>query len=213
MVLFFTRLWLPRLRCYQGKKPGSSSFFLKRYHSINPQRSPLLKMSRPNLILTGFMATGKTTVGKILAEQLSYTFVDTDELIARKTKMSIADIFSEKGEAFFRKLESDTALELSQKQGFVISTGGGFMLNPVNKALLGEKGHVFCLVATAQEIFRRVSNPSATKRPLLETANPLQRIEKLMREREPAYGDFTQISTSGKTPEEVVVDIIGRFQP
>lgn len=158
------------------------------------------------------MATGKTTVGKLLAEQLSYTFVDTDELIVKKTKMSVNDIFREKGEAVFRKLESDTALELSQKEGFVISTGGGFMLNPVNKAALGAKGHVFCLVATAQEIFCRVSKPSATKRPLLETANPLQRIEKLMKERESIYGDFTQISTSGKTPEEVVLDIVGRFQ-
>ena len=159
------------------------------------------------------MATGKTTVGKLLAEQLSYTFVDTDELIARKTKMSIADIFREKGEAFFRKLESDIALELSQKQGFVISTGGGFMLNSVNKSLLAERGHVFCLVATAQEIFCRVSNPSATKRPLLETVNPLQCIEKLMKEREHVYGDFTQISTSGKTPKEVVFDIVDRFKP
>ncbi len=169
-------------------------------------------MSRPNLILTGFMATGKTTVGKLLAEQLSYTFVDTDELIVKKAKMSVANIFREKGEAFFRKLESDMALELSQKEGFVISTGGGFMLNPVNKAALNEKGHVFCLVATAQEIFSRASKPSAIKRPLLETANPLQRIEELMKERESAYGDFTQISTSGKTPEEVVFDIVGRFK-
>ena len=169
----------------------------------------LIQMTRPNIILTGFMATGKTTVGKFLAEKLNYSFVDTDELIVKRTKMSIADIFSEKGEAFFRQLESDIAFELAQKEGLVISTGGGFMLNPVNKEALLDKGYAFCLVATPQEIFRRISKPSATRRPLLETSNPLQRIEKLMKERKKAYGDFTQISTSGKTPEHVVSDIIG----
>ena len=76
----------------------------------------MVKMSRPNIILTGFMATGKSTVGRLLARHLGYEFIDTDSLIVERSGMSVADIFSEKGEAAFREMESEIALELGQKE-------------------------------------------------------------------------------------------------
>jgi shikimate kinase len=81
-------------------------------------------MSKPNIILTGFMATGKTTVGKGLAEQLGYAFVDTDELIAERSGQTVAEIFREKGEAAFRRMEAENARELGEKDGLFGSTGG-----------------------------------------------------------------------------------------
>lgn len=169
-------------------------------------------MSRPNVILTGFMATGKTTVGKLLADKLGYEFVDTDELIAQRNAMSIADIFRKKGEAAFRRMESALARELGDKQGLVISTGGRLMLDPANAAALSRQGRVFCLVATPEEIFNRVSKDKHVKRPLLEAADPMQRIMELIQQREADYGRFPQMVTSEKTPDEVTRYLIGIFQ-
>ena len=109
-------------------------------------------MAKDNIILTGFMATGKTTVGKLLADQMGYQFVDTDELIEERVGLTIAEIFQKKGEDAFRKMESDLAKELADKEGLVISTGGRFMLDPDNAEILIRHGLVFCLVATPEEI-------------------------------------------------------------
>ena len=93
-------------------------------------------MTRPNIIITGFMGTGKTTVGKRLAAALGYDFVDTDELIVARTGQTIEEIFKEKGEAAFREMEAAIARELSEKEGTVIATGGGTMLDRDNAAAL-----------------------------------------------------------------------------
>lgn len=166
-------------------------------------------MIEPNIVLTGFMATGKTTVGKLLAKHLNYEFVDTDELIVHRAGMSVADLFQEKGEEVFRKMESDIARELGDKEGLVISTGGRMMLDPQNAAALSRKGQVFCLVATPEEIFDRVSKDTHAKRPLLETADPMQQVTELLRQREEGYGKFSQMRTSAKTPDEVTSNLIG----
>jgi len=169
-------------------------------------------MSRPNIILTGFMATGKTTVGKLLAEQLGYAFVDTDDLIVERSGQSIPGIFREKGETAFRNMESEIARELGQKEGFVISTGGRLMLDAGNAAALARTGRVFCLVATPEEILERVSKDKHVKRPLLEVANPMARIVELMQQREDDYGRFSQLLTSAKSPDEVTQNLVGIFQ-
>jgi shikimate kinase len=169
-------------------------------------------MSKPNIILTGFMATGKTTVGKQLAEQLGYAFVDTDELIAERSGQTIGEIFREKGEAAFRRLESEIAQELGEKEGLVVSTGGGLMLNPANAAALGRRGRVFCLVATPEEILDRISKDEHVKRPLLEAPDPMLRIVELMRQREVGYGRFRQMATSGKTLDEITQELISILQ-
>ena len=169
-------------------------------------------MSKPNIILTGFMATGKTTVGKQLAEQLGYAFVDTDELIAERSGQTIGEIFREKGEAAFRRLESEIAQELGEKEGLVVSTGGGLMLNPANAAALGRRGRVFCLVATPEEILQRVESDTHARRPLLEVPDPIERIVELLRQREEDYARFPQMVTSAKTPDEVTRNLVGIFQ-
>ncbi len=158
---------------------------------------------RKNIILTGFMATGKTTIGKALAITLGYAFVDTDHLIEDRSGQSIAQIFREKGETVFRTLETDVARELGQKEGFVIATGGGMVLDPVNAKALEKQGRIFCLTATPEDILERASRDGAV-RPLLEGANPMERITQLMKDRQEVYRHFTQVDTTGKTPEEVV---------
>ena len=169
-------------------------------------------MSQKNIILTGFMATGKTTVGKLLAEELGYKFVDTDDVIVERSKMTIPDIFRTRGEAAFRRIESEVARDLGEREGLVISTGGGMMLNPDNAAVLSRKGRVFCLVATLEEILDRVLKDRHVKRPLLEASDPMQRIVDLMAEREEDYGSFPQMVTSEKTPDEVTRNLMGIFK-
>jgi len=169
-------------------------------------------MSKPNIILTGFMATGKTTVGQLLAEHFGYAFVDTDELIVERSGQTVAEIFREKGEAAFRRMESEIAQELGEKEGLVVSTGGRLMLDPANAAALGRRGRVFCLVATPEEILQRVESDTHVRRPLLEVPNPIERIVELMQQREEDYGRFQQMVTSAKTADEVTRNLVGIVQ-
>lgn len=169
-------------------------------------------MSRPNIILTGFMATGKTTVGKLLADHLGYDFVDTDTLIAERSRQTIDEIFHAKGEAAFREMEAAISRELGEKEGLVIATGGRLMLDATNAAVLCKRGRVFCLVATPEEILDRVSKDKHVKRPLLDDPNPMQRIIELMNQRAEDYGRFPQMPTSEKTPDEVTRNLIGILQ-
>lgn len=169
-------------------------------------------MSRPNIILTGFMGSGKTTVGNLLAKQLDYHFIDTDQLIEERVGMTVQELFRTQGEAVFRDMEAAVARELGAKQGLVVSTGGRLMLDPGNAKALGDSGRVFCLVATPEEIFKRVSTDESNKRPLLETANPMDRIIGLMQERQAGYGQFSQLVTTAKSANEVTQNLIGIFQ-
>jgi len=168
-------------------------------------------MARSNIILTGFMGTGKSTVGKLLAEQLDYEFVDTDELIQSRTGQTIPEIFREQGEAAFRGMEAAVARELGEKEGMVIATGGRMMLDAANAEALCRRGQVFCLVATPEEILQRVSADACFERPLLESPNPMERIVELMQERKAGYGRFTQLITSGKSPAEVAGELLKIF--
>lgn len=167
----------------------------------------------PNIVLTGFMATGKTTVGRLLADRLGFAFVDTDDLIAARAGRSVARIFAEMGEAAFRRMESEAAKDLGAREGLVISTGGRLMLDPENAAALSRGGRVFCLAATAEEILRRLSAGGRAQRPLLADApDPMKRILRLLAEREPGYGRLPQVRTSGKTPEQVADTILAAYR-
>jgi shikimate kinase len=160
-------------------------------------------MTKPNIIITGFMGTGKTTVGKLLATQLGYDFVDTDELIVARSGQTVEEIFQDKGEEAFREMEAIVAMELGGKEGLVISTGGRTMLDPTNAAALSKRGRIFCLVATPEEIMEHLARAPEVRRPLLDGSNPMARIVEIMREREEGYARFPQLVTSGKSPEEL----------
>lgn len=167
-----------------------------------------MKKEKKNIVLTGFMGTGKTTVGKLLAAELGYEFIDTDELIEARCGRSIPDIFRESGEEAFRRMEADLARELAEREGLVIATGGRLMLDPANATALCRKGRVFCLAATPEEIVNRLIKDDEPSRPLLTVPNPGERITKLLQQREDAYGRFTQVMTNDKNPKEVARDII-----
>jgi shikimate kinase len=164
---------------------------------------------KQNVVLTGFMGVGKTTIGRLLAEQLGYAFVDTDALIEMRTGRSIPAIFAESGEGAFRALEREVALELGGEEGLVIATGGRLMLDPVNAAALTENGRVFCLTAAPEEILARLSADSSNERPLLSGDDPARRIAELLAARQAAYEQFEQVATDGKRVGEVVDVLLG----
>jgi shikimate kinase / 3-dehydroquinate synthase len=160
-----------------------------------------------NIVLTGFMGTGKTTVGRLLAERLGYEFVDTDQLI-EKRHGKIAEIFRTRGEDAFRRIERELAAELADRDRLVISTGGRLMLDPRNVTNLTRKGRVFCLVATPDEILDRVtSDLSSAERPLLSVPDPRERIVELLAERGPDYRRFAQLTTDAVSPDAVAADL------
>ena len=164
-----------------------------------------------NIILTGFMGTGKTTVGKLLAKRLQRPFIDTDALIVERDGRSIADIFAQDGEAAFRAWERTVAFELAQQQGLIIATGGRLMLDAENAAALSASGQVFCLTAVPQTILARVKNNA--KRPLLNVPNPAAQIQQLLEQRREGYGRFPQICTDGQTSEQVAKEIMNMLDP
>ncbi|MGD9330299.1 MAG: shikimate kinase [Desulfobacterales bacterium] len=166
-----------------------------------------------NIILTGFMGTGKTTVGRRLAKRLGYAFVDTDALIEARCAMAVHEIFRERGEAFFRGMEATLARELATAVQQVIATGGRLMLDDRNAAVLSPTGPVFCLWATPEEVLARVARDTVALRPLLSGPAPEDRIRALFEERRRGYARFTPIVTSGKTIAAVVQELYAILCP
>lgn len=168
-------------------------------------------MMLPSIVLTGFMGTGKTTVGRLLAARTGRVFVDTDELIAWRAGKSIADIFGDEGELAFRCREAELAQELSGRDGLVIATGGRLMLDPTNAEALSQNSQVICLTATPKEILARIQS-DGTRRPLLEVDDPAGQIDRLLGERTAAYQQFRQLSSTGRSPLEIAAELAD-FQP
>ncbi len=164
--------------------------------------------NKTKIILTGFMGTGKTTVGKLLADNLNYRFIDTDELIESRNNRSISDIFQELGENAFREMERAIVKEVAELNGVVISTGGRLMLDPENVNALSRNSRVLCLVATPDEILTRVSDDQEHKRPLLSVPNPKERIVELLQERNDKYRRFPQIVTNEKKPTDIAKGLV-----
>jgi len=163
-----------------------------------------------NIVLVGFMGSGKTTIGRALAGQLKRDFVDMDiELEARAGK-PIPRIFTEDGEPVFRRMERDLAVELSRRSNLVIAAGGGIVLNPDNIRDFSATGHVICLQASPDEILRRVA--ASTQRPLLEQGDKGKRIRKLLNVRQPLYNAIPcQVETTGKNIADVVADVMDKI--
>lgn len=131
------------------------------------------------------MGTGKTTLGRHLAQHWRTRFIDTDHEIERMAKMRIPEIFAQKGEAEFRRLEREWVENHMPEGGCVIATGGGLVVPEGMAELLKKKGVVICLFATPETVYRRTSGSS--HRPLLQSENPLDRIRELLAARDPAY--------------------------
>ena len=140
---------------------------------------------KPNLVLVGFMGTGKTDVGRKVAARLNLTFLDTDDLIEERAGKKISEIFADDGEAHFRRLERDVVQDVARKDSHVIATGGGVVLDPANIQDFQRSGVVICLWAEPDVVFRRTQH--AKHRPLMQSGDRRQRIETLLRQREPIY--------------------------
>lgn len=165
----------------------------------------------PNIILIGFMGTGKTTVGKIVAQKLGLDFIDTDKEIVSATGLSIVDIFQRYGEIRFRSEESAAVRRIAEMNNKVVATGGGVVLNSENIEVLRENGIIIALESSPEVILERISRKNT--RPLLQQGNPLETIKKLQSEREALYKQAPNIiETSYLTLDEVVSKVIELYR-
>ncbi len=147
---------------------------------------------RENIVLVGFMGSGKSSIGRQLARRLGFQFLDTDQLIVERTRKEISQIFAEQGEAAFRDLETATLHSIAHLNRCVIATGGGAVIREQNRELMRELGFVVCLTASEEVIFERVSRNS--KRPLLQTADPRGTLSALLASRREFYASAAQFT-------------------
>jgi len=153
------------------------------------------------VVLIGFMATGKSTIGPLLAERLGYAFIDTDAMVEEKLGMKISKIFKDLGEKYFRDAEHHALRKALGMEKVVISTGGGVILLEGNRKLLKEKAFVVSLTCEPQTIFKRIQGDES--RPLLRADDPLKEIKRIMAERHEYYEECDiKISTEEWTTQE-----------
>jgi shikimate kinase len=164
-----------------------------------------------NLALVGFMGTGKSSVGRMLAADLHYKFVDTDEMIESRAGCRITEIFAHQGEAVFRKFEGGIVAELEGGRDLVISTGGGLVVNPANLASLKTHSLVVCLWASPEAIWQRTKHQ--THRPLLADPDPLGKIRRLLEERDPSYRQAdVLVNTESRSIREIAQHVLLQFR-
>jgi len=160
-----------------------------------------------NIFLVGFMGTGKTAVGRLLAKKLKRKFVEMDEEIEKREGKRIVDIFSQKGEVYFRKVEKDVLKEIASQDNLVVSCGGGVVVDEENLRILKETGVVICLQAHPLTIYERTKDTD--ERPLLNVSDPLEKIKELLSRRVPFYKKAHYfIDTDYLSIEEVAEKII-----
>ena len=167
----------------------------------------------PNLVLIGFMATGKSTVGRECARILNLRYRDSDRLVEKRASKSIADLFAQDGEAAFRAMERSAIRTLAAANPLVLSTGGGAVMDEANVDTLRRTGFIVLLWAEPRAILRRVGNPAS--RPLLSACeDPGSRVRELLAEREPAYraaADAT-IDTTCLPRSETVEHVVAAYR-
>ncbi len=168
-------------------------------------------MTKDSIALIGFMATGKTTIGKYLVKHLGneYKFIEMDELIIQNVGKSIPEIFAEEGEDKFREYEISVCEEVSRLEKVVISCGGGVVINPVNVENLRKNCHIILLTASIKEIYKRIMRDGKKSRPLIKKEDSLEEMKILLIERQPLYesaADFI-IDTSKKKISEIIDEI------
>jgi shikimate kinase len=164
----------------------------------------------PNIILAGFMGTGKTVVGYALAKRLGWSFIDADALIETRARKPITRIFAEDGEAAFREIETEAAREIAGLKRHVVATGGGMIVGEENRRILEGAGTTVLLEASEETIWKRVGHQK--HRPLLAGDNPRKMIRDLLEARKEAYGKIgIRIATDGKSVTEIVEEVAGRI--
>jgi shikimate kinase len=164
-------------------------------------------MMPANIILTGFMGTGKSTLGRHLAVRLGYRFLDLDEMIVVHESMSVNEIFKKKGEPYFRALETSLIRGITKEQGIVLSTGGGAVILPENRSMLRNMGFVVNLCASPTVLLERLSGEN--ERPLLKDAKDTATVVRMLQDRETCYADADiRIDTTGKCMEDVADEIM-----
>jgi len=163
-----------------------------------------------NIVLIGFMGTGKTAVGSRLAAELGFQFMDTDAIIEKDVGMHISDIFARRGEEYFREAEEKVIALAGMLDHSVIATGGGVPLRDENMRQLERNGFVVCLTARPETIRARLGND--TSRPLLERPDPRGEIERLLAARAPYYARCREtIATDDETVEELAARVSAAF--
>jgi len=149
-----------------------------------------------NIYLVGFMGTGKTTVGRELARRLKRCFADLDDLIELKEGRVIRDIFAQSGEPYFRRIEKEVLKEVARENNFVVACGGGAVLDKENIAAMKNSGAMICLSASADVIFKRTYGHG--HRPILNVANPQERIILMLKMRSPFYTQADKVIDTSK---------------
>ncbi len=169
-------------------------------------------MIKDSIALIGFMATGKSTVGKALKEYLGkdYKFIETDQLIIEMAGKSIQNIFSEDGEDKFREYEIEACKKAANFKKAVISCGGGIVLNKANIENLKKTCHIVLLTASPKEIYNRILKDGKETRPVIDKEDPMKEIESALKQREPYYNISAEIviNTTDKTIDDIVGEII-----
>ena len=150
---------------------------------------------KSNIALVGFMGTGKTDVGRLLAEKLGKDFIEVDELIEQRAGKTIPEIFQQDGEIAFRELEIEATREAAEKKNAVIACGGGVVLNQINVDRLREHGVIVYLTASPEAILQRTSSDT-DERPLLVAEDKASKVEKLLNFRRPFYERAADITVS-----------------
>ena len=166
---------------------------------------------KPLIILIGPMGAGKTTIGKLLAQQLGFTFYDSDHEIERLSGANISWIFEKEGEAGFRQRESRVLDKLTQLENVVLATGGGVVTIPQNHAFL-KRGIIIYLRAQVDIQYERTCRDRS--RPLLQTENPKQKLTELFNQRDPIYQQLADITivTGHSSPKKMIQDILLQLQ-
>lgn len=164
-----------------------------------------------HIVLTGFMAVGKTAVGRRLAKRLGYDFIDTDQLLEQHAGMTIAQMFERLGEAEFRERERRTIAELAPAKPTVIATGGGTFVDEENRRRLKHLGVVVCLVTSLETVLERVGRNDA--RPLAQ-GDARRRLTELYEMRKPAYGKAdVLVETDGLTVDQAASRVYAMIAP
>ena len=163
-----------------------------------------------NLALIGFMGTGKSCVGRVVADLLHFTFLDTDHVIEARAGKAISDIFAQDGEPAFRQWERRIVDELTRRDKTVIATGGGLPADAANLASLKTHALVICLWASPETIWERVRGHN--HRPLLNEPDPLAKIRQLLAAREPCYRQADVLVNTGmRSVREVAQHVVHQF--